>query len=78
MEFDEFLSGYKPTTPLAPPPTQKTFVITSDNSHCIVLNELGSHGGCRRVFLGCLEQIFPYELSRLEKSAASNVFSYFV
>ena len=78
MEFDEFLSGYKPTTPLAPPPTQKTFFITSDNSHCIVLNELGSHEGCHRVFLGCLEQIFPYELSRLAKSAASNIFSYFV
>ena len=71
MEFDEFLSGYKPTT-------QKTFFITSDNSHCIVLNELGSHVGCRRVFLACLKQIFPYELSRPAKSAASNIFSYFV
>ena len=58
MEFDEFLSGYKPTTPLAPPPTQKTFFITSDNSHCIVLNELGSHGGCRRVFWGALSKFF--------------------
>ena len=33
-----------------PPPTQKTFFITSDNSHCVVLNELGPHVGCRRVF----------------------------
>ena len=32
-----------------PPPTQKTFFITSDNSHCVVLNELGPHVGCRRV-----------------------------
>ena len=44
--------------PIAPPPTQKTFVITSDNSHCIVLNELGSHGGCRRVFWGALSKFF--------------------
>ena len=50
MEFDEFLSGYKPTTPSRPTPsrptpTQKTFFITSDNSHCIVLNELGRSCG---------------------------------
>ena len=78
MEFDEFLSGYKPTTPSRPNPTQKTFFITSDNSHCIVLDELGSHEGCHRVFWGCLEENFRYELSRMAKSAASNIFSYFV
>ena len=60
MEFDEFLSGYKPTpAPPSPhPPTKKTFFITSDYSHCIVLNELGSHGGCRRVFLDALSKFF--------------------
>ena len=38
MEFDEFLSGYKPT----PPPSRPT-PHPSDNSHCIVLNVIGSH-----------------------------------
>ena len=45
--------------PPAQPPTQKTFFLTSDNSHRIVLNELGSHVGCRRVsFLGTLSKFF--------------------
>ena len=51
--------------PPATPLTQKTFFLTSDNSDCIALNELGSHVGCRRVFFGCLEQIFPHELLQL-------------
>ena len=80
MEFDEFLSGYKPTTPSRPTPTQKTFFITSDNCHCIVLDELGSHEGCHRVFLGALRKIFVmnyHEWQSLPRPRSSRISSNF-